>query len=115
MRKLLFLSLISACLLIPIPTVADQPARNACQQLPGKIAQAEHSARSQSVLIAQVQNQMRGPSRRLSQPREQSSSGSTRIRGRSIKGLVKLGIIILVVLFGVGGWVISKLTGTLEA
>ena len=46
--------------------------------------------------------------RRLSE-RENNSSRSTRVSGRGIKGLLKLGALVLIVLFGIGGWVIKQL------
>ena len=42
---------------------------------------------------------------------QNNQSSGTRVRGRSIKGMVKLAIFGGVVLLGAGGWVLTKMGG----
>lgn len=68
--------------------------------------QNSHSLNAASYAQHSTPNPTRA--RRLSE-RENNSGRSTRVSGRGIKGLLKLGALVLIVLFGIGGWVVKKL------
>ncbi len=74
-----------------------------------------HSAYANALMMEPAPPQLRQPSRpdsSSSTSMQQGDSGPTRIRGRSINGIIKLAILAGVVMLGIGGCIIYKFHGS---